>query len=106
MSDFLSDAFTAADWSALEAHTADTGGKWAKRSAGAGSLGIYQDQLYAVGGYVEYLYTNPAAPAGAEYDVDVDMNVVGLAPTPRSMKFSVVFRYDAGTGNYTPRVPG
>jgi hypothetical protein len=34
------------------------------------------------------------------------MNVVGLAPTPRSMKFSVVFRYDAGTGNYTPRVPG
>lgn len=71
MTIFVSDTFTANDYTLLQNHAPETGGTWVKISANDLNIRSNYLRAYSSGDFGQYY--NDAAPGTAEYDVEQDM---------------------------------
>lgn len=82
MANFLQDTFTAADSTALTAHTPDIGGSWVVHGSSSGTPAAAITSNRLAGGWNLYgAYYNDATPASADYTVAADVRTNGTSDT-------------------------
>lgn len=103
---FVADNFTDTDGTLLQSHTPSDGiGIWSRHGISTSNLDIHNNRVTPIAGECEYFRTTD--PAGAEYDVEIDVYVAsnagygGVLARVNSGSFEAYAAgYNAGSGNW------